>query len=85
MKFDTTDKYVEGQTRTRRRFLLLPKWGDGEARWLESAEWEEIYHIDYDGWAGWEFWRWADKKGKSLEMKASPYMQDKNKKWRKGK
>lgn len=33
----------EGQTRTRRKFLLIPRSFDGETRWLEFAKIREDY------------------------------------------
>jgi hypothetical protein len=34
---------MDGDTRTIKRFLWLPLTIDGERRWLETAEWVEIY------------------------------------------
>lgn len=35
-----------GDRRTKSRFLLLPKTIDGETRWLEKAQWVQVY-FDY--------------------------------------
>lgn len=36
-----------GQLRHKKRFLLLPKEIAGEIRWLEKAEWEEVFDPNY--------------------------------------
>lgn len=42
----------DGDVRERTRFLLFPKWIDGEIRWLEKATWQESYLSNYTG-SGW--------------------------------
>jgi hypothetical protein len=42
-----------GSHRAREGFLFLPKYIDGEVRWLEYAYWEDIRTSV--GWAAWEW------------------------------
>jgi len=52
---------VDGQTRIKRRFLLLPKEIKLEVRWFEIARWEEMYSADL-ACGGWYKTRWIDYK-----------------------
>lgn len=53
-------------TRTRKRFLFLPKCVDRQVRWLEIAEWKEQLVEYRDGDTGffrlrWEPIRWVNE------------------------
>jgi len=60
-------KYPKFHTRTKTKFLLLPKKIRQETRWLEKATWKEMYnwHTKFEpplyeeGWR-WEAFKWID-------------------------
>lgn len=67
-----TNPVKDGQTRIKRRFLLLPLtlpngWGVKQTRWLEVAFFEEKFESDFSATgldyqpAGWVKTRWVDK------------------------
>jgi hypothetical protein len=57
--------YKVGETyyRKRKAFLLFPKTIDNEKRWLEVAEWEEVWHgIPAEGgqYSYWDAIKWLN-------------------------
>lgn len=53
--------YKENETRrVRRSFLILPRYINGEARWLERAAWIEERDIGNYAGGEWRPVRWAD-------------------------
>jgi len=58
-------KYPQpGDTRERKGFLWLPRYGNKLERWLEHAHWLEVWSFWGYG-AGWIFVRWLDLEGGS--------------------
>ena len=57
MRYVVPLRPIDGDVRTRRGFLLLPKMIRDEIRWLEHATWRETYYIGYL-WAGWLPFEW---------------------------
>jgi len=57
--------YKVGETYYRRRktFLLFPKTIDNEKRWLEVAEWEEVWNgCPFEGgqYSSWDATKWLN-------------------------
>ncbi len=48
---------IEGKTRARVGFLLMPRTIEGETRWLEQAMWIERYGLR----GGWRATRWVER------------------------
>ena len=57
----TTRCKQTGDTRIKRRFLLIPKCIKSELRWLELAEWEEEYSYNWASGGEWIETRWIHK------------------------
>jgi hypothetical protein len=51
-------QHEDGETRTRRAFLLLPRTIGGELRWLERAVWIEVYSPNWGSMQDWKPVRW---------------------------
>jgi len=53
-------KYNCGDTRIRKGFLFIPRCTTFTWRWLECAEWEEIYGYNVCGIKTWSVTEWID-------------------------
>jgi len=76
MKWKVKPMPKEGDRRTVRKFLLFPRWINGEGRWLETVtiqqEWRVWWSFDYSPlphWH-WENIAWVDITPNSEEVSA---------------
>ncbi len=58
MRWGTPGTPEYGSLRVRNAFLWLPKKIDGEWRWLEWAEWKEMYYRPTGRAAGYQKLKW---------------------------
>lgn len=57
IKIETLEK---GTIKNVTKFLWTPKLIGGEIRWLETATWEQIWKVDFNGCGRWVIRKWID-------------------------